>query len=257
MLRILIVALAIAVTQVLVANPAHAAARPYISSSSADMFWCTSQQSLCTSQTVTAKIAKGTPLRMVCWRDDRDPFDRSKKSRWFYSILDNGQEGWLWEPQVGGQVTVRSCTGINWISWSDFAIGHIDQRDAAPAETAAFLTQDWAPGKPGEWSGDCAKFAWLATGKVAYRADAIAMWRYYANRGQVDTTHRPPRGALVFWNQTKWGHVAVSLGNWQAVGTVGLDGDHLPIARYDVLGSRASTYLGWVMPQSATVPQNL
>jgi hypothetical protein len=35
------------------AGPAQADKRPYVSTSSADMFWCTSVQSLCTSTTVT------------------------------------------------------------------------------------------------------------------------------------------------------------------------------------------------------------
>ena len=41
------------------------------------------------------------------------------------------------------------------------------------------------------------------------------------HQGQVDRSHRPPRGAMVFVNRTSSGHVAVSLGNWRAVSTQG------------------------------------
>src|SRR5205085_12513939 len=87
---------------VLVPTTARASGRPYVGTSSADMFWCTSVQPFCTQNTVTSGIPQGTSLAMVCWLDDRAPFPGSSP-RWFYSYLDNGQEGYLWAPQVANQ----------------------------------------------------------------------------------------------------------------------------------------------------------
>ena len=55
---------------------AAASGRPYIGTSSADMFWCTSAQDLCANRPF-AHIGVGTPLTMVCWIDDRAPFPGS------------------------------------------------------------------------------------------------------------------------------------------------------------------------------------
>jgi hypothetical protein len=255
--RLLRAALAAGIAATLTAvapTAAGATPRPSISTSSADMFWCTSTQAFCAGP-LTQGIPYGTPLTMVCWRDDRQPFPGSSP-RWFYSYLDNGQEGWLWAPQVANQVTTPSCSALNWINVGDFSIGHIGQVNASPAEAAQFSAGDWAPGPVGEWSGDCVKFTYLAWGKATATGNAIDVYHYYANRGMVRTS-RPPRGALVFWNLTSLGHIAISIGNWMAVGTQGLDNQFQPISAYGILDpSRGPAYLGWAMPQPPTVPQN-
>lgn len=253
--RLAVILIAALAPSLAAASPAAAATRTSISTSSADMFWCTSVQSFCTSNNVVRSIPYGTPLTMVCWRDDRAPFPNSSP-RWFYSYLDNGQEGWLWAPQVRNQVSTPSCNTINWINVSDFVIGHIGQVYASSSEAAAFSSADWSPGPIGEWSGDCIKFAYLAWNKATARGDANAVYDYYARRGMIRTS-RPPRGALVFWNLSAQGHVAVSLGNWMAVGTQGVDNQFKPISAYGILDpGRGSAYRGWAMPQPPTVRQN-
>ncbi len=204
------------------------------------MFWCTSTQAFCMQNTVTQGIAQGTPLKMVCWLDDRAPFPGSS-GRWFYSYLDNGQEGYLWAPQVGNQTpNTPNCNTINWIQVSNWAIGRIGQ-------TQTNLTPS------GWWAGYCATFAYWAWNAQMVSGNAIDMYHYYAARGLVQTS-RPPRGALVFWNiSPPYGHVAISLGNWKAVGTQGFNNSE-GVAVYGVL-SRFSNYLGWAMPQTPTVPQ--
>lgn len=237
------------------------AARPYICTSSADMFWCTSKQMMCATQTVTRNISYGTPLRMVCWRDDRDPFNPNGTSRWFYSVMDNGQEGYLWAPQVGGQVRTPACSTVNWINVSDWAIGRNNGSFTQWRSTS--LDGPFIPNRQGSyWSGWCLSFAsdaWYMAGGAPTSAfsypSAIAMWNAYAAQGRVDTTHRPPRGAMVFWNWTSDGHVAISLGNWRVVSTQGNWPQTLPI--YDFSFGPSNGYLGWIMPVSASVPQNL
>jgi hypothetical protein len=256
--RRLVVVLVVLIGSVMISTaPASAATvRGNISTSSADIFWCTSaSQSLCTGTTVTS-VAGGTPVNLVCWRDDRSPFPNSSP-RWFYAYLDNGIEGWLWAPQVGGQSTTPWCNNINWIKVADFAINHLGQVSASSSEASQFSSADWAPGPYGEWSGDCAKFVYLAWNKATATGNAVDIYNYYNARGMVHRyPSRPPRGALVFWNLTSLGHVAISNGNWQAIGTQGVDGQGMQIAQYPVLDSRASAYLGWAMPQSPAVPQN-
>jgi hypothetical protein len=232
-------------------GPAEAAGRPYVGTSSADMFWCTSVQRLCANEPF-ARIAQGTPLKMVCWVDDRAPFTGASR-RWFYSLLDNGQEGYLWAPQVANQTpNTPRCDSVNWLNTANWAIGHLGQTTGSSTEAAQFTAADWAPGPVGEWSGDCPKFTFLAWGKQTLRGNAIDLFRQYRSLGRVHPG-RPPRGALVFWNRTNLGHVAISIGNWQAIGTQGVDNQRLPIARY---GVNTPDYLGWTMPVTPTVPQN-
>jgi hypothetical protein len=225
------------------------------------MFWCTSAQSLCTSQTVTRQIPQGTPLRMICWRDDRAPFPNAS-SRWFYAALDNGQEGYLWAPQVGGQVTTPNCSTVNWINVSDWVIGRDD--GSQTQWRSAALDGPFVPTRPGNyWSGWCLAFssdAWYQAGGAPTNAlsypSAISAWNSYAAQGRVDTTHRPPRGAMVFFNWTSSGHVAISLGNWRVISTQGSAPDTLPIYDFN-FGPTTAGYLGWVMPVQASLPQNI
>ena len=231
---------------------------PYVSTPSADMFWCTSRQALCTSQTVT-RVPQYTHIELKCWRDDRDPFNPNGTSRWFYSVLANGQEGYLWSAQVYGDALVAptpACSTVNWINVADFAIGHDN------GQITQWTSGDgpYIPNRPGNyWSGWCLAFAadtWVTAGGATTRVfagpqTAIASWNSWTKKGQYDNVHRPPRGALVYFNWTSAGHVAISLGNWRAVSTQGDSPQTLPI--YDFSFSPATPgYLGWVMPVRAT-----
>jgi hypothetical protein len=258
MLLRLCVLIVVAAMGTVAPSSAQANGRPYVWTSAADLFWCTSVQSLCANQAITT-VPGGTSATMVCWRDDRQPFPNSS-SRWFYVFLDNGQEGYLWSEQVRNQTpNTPNCNTINWINVSDWAIGRIGLTHWRSAN------QDgpYAPGRSGHyWSGWCLTFAsdaWAVAGggNLLGGATANDAWSLYAGQGRVDTAHRPPRGAMVFWNVGSFGHVAISIGNWKVVGTRGDEPQTLPIADYgvDPSGQSLGTYRGWVMP-TTSAPYN-
>lgn len=79
----------------------------------------------------------------------------------------------------------------------------------------------------------------IRTARMAWNATP-AMYKHY---GAADT---PPRGALVFWNTRKYGHVAISLGGGKIASTDAPSG-HIgivDISRIDEWGPR----LGWTEP---------
>jgi hypothetical protein len=61
---------------------------------------------------------------------------------------------------------------------------------------------------------------------------------------------------MVFFNWTTSGHVATSVGNWRAISTPGDSSQALPIYDFS-FGPTTPGYLGWVMPVTASVPQDL
>jgi hypothetical protein len=218
------------------------------------MFWCTSSQALCTNTKIIT-VSGGTPITMVCWRDERAPFPNSSP-RWFYVYLENGIEGYMWAPQIAYQTSTPACNTINWVNTTDWSVGHLGQTYASPAEAAQFTKPDWSPGPVGEWQGDCAKFVYLAWGKHTATGNAIDIYHQYLSARMIHTfPSRPPRGALVFFNRTSFGHVAISIGNWQAVGTQGLD-NQVPINTIGTYNVNTPDYLGWAMPLTPTVPQD-
>lgn len=247
-------------TKLLPADRSHPTG-PYVSADpTADLFWCASTQDLCAYDTV-AHVPKGVPVSVVCWRDDRQPFPNSS-SKWFYVFLDNGQEGFLWEPQVANQpLNTPSCDAVNWINVADWAIGRIGLRQWRSRQADG----PFAPRRAGHyWSGWPLAFAsdaWKAAGGDGLPAggSADAVWNSYVRQGRAVTNgSRPPRGAMIFWSTGGHGHVAISLGNWQAVGTVGDQSRADPVRRYSVdPGDRSIGILrGWVMPPEATAPYN-
>lgn len=146
-------------------------------------------------------------------------------------------------PMCGGapQPSTRADRAV---AWARSQVGRVyaSATDAAPYA-------DWAPGPYGEWSGDCIKFAnraWAVAGVSIPRGNAINVYYAYRNQGRVHTTGTPPAGALVFWNISYAGHVAVSVGGGQVIGTRGMDFARLAVAQYSV--STYGNYLGWVMP---------
>jgi len=245
---------------VVAASTAHAAVRPYVKTSSADLFWCTSWQALCANTKITT-VAGGTPFDLVCWRDDRDPFNPSGRSRWFYAFLDNGQEGYLWSAQVAGDTDIAprpNCNTINWINVSDWAIGRIGLTQWRSIQLDGPMPWSSGENPNNYWSGWCLGFAsnaWQVAGGggLLGGANANDAWNRYAAQGRVDTAHRPPRGAMVFWNVGQYGHVAISIGNWRVVGTQGDVPQSLPIADYgvDPNGRSLGVYRGWTVPSTS------
>ena len=102
------------------------------------------------------------------------------------------------------------------------------------------------------WSGWCEQFAEQAEGFQFSYGSALADYQAELNAGRIHTDTSPPVGALVFYGGGKGaGHVAVSIGNGQEIGTLGYVGDHYPVSQYAVAGTpqlSGNPYLGWALP---------
>jgi len=102
------------------------------------------------------------------------------------------------------------------------------------------------------WSGMCERFAEQAEGFAFQFPSAIDDYYWQRNTGRLHTTGTPPAGALVFYDGGGgYGHVAVSLGNGQEIGTLGLWGQRLPVSQYPVWGYLTNGYLGWAFPRGS------
>lgn len=118
----------------------------------------------------------------------------------------------------------------------------------------------WAQAQIGStaWDGECLRFVDEAyaqagddiTAQAGGHSSAIEYWdTYYGQKNAPSET--PPYGALVFWNATAtnpYGHVAISLGNGNAVSSeertnVGIH--EFSIAERD---SQGYEQVGWVLP---------
>lgn len=99
------------------------------------------------------------------------------------------------------------------------------------------------------WSGYCEQFAEQAEGFQFRYVTAIADYQAQLNAGRIHTDTSPPAGALVFYAGAGGaGHITVSLGNGQEIGTLGYVGDHNPVSQYPVTGFLSNPYLGWAEP---------
>ena len=93
------------------------------------------------------------------------------------------------------------------------------------------------------YQGYCEKAVENSYGRTGVYASAIANWNDAVRRGAA---HRgdlnPPKGALVFWNISAYGHVGVAKG----------DGTFWATSVSGAIGTRAlpyfSNYLGWAWP---------
>ncbi|GAA1586814.1 hypothetical protein GCM10009804_48550 [Kribbella hippodromi] len=93
------------------------------------------------------------------------------------------------------------------------------------------------------YQGYCEKAVENAYGTTGIYASAIANWNDAVNRGAA---HRgdlnPPRGALVFWNISSYGHVGIATGDgyfWATSVNGAIGKQKLPWF---------SNYLGWAQP---------
>lgn len=124
------------------------------------------------------------------------------------------------------------------VAWADQQLGAVYTRENAYAR--------W-------WSGYCEAFVERAyRGRFRYWSAASD---YRAEQGLRRVREGvPPRGALVFYQDGRYGHVALSVGGGWVISTVGTDADRLPVLRvsYEWFNAR---YLGWAMPiMSVTAP---
>ncbi|MEV6272062.1 CHAP domain-containing protein [Kribbella sp. NPDC051936] len=93
------------------------------------------------------------------------------------------------------------------------------------------------------YQGYCEKAVENSYGRSGVYASAIANWNDAVRRGAA---HRgdlnPPKGALVFWNISSYGHVGLATG----------DGNFWATSVNGAIGKRSlpyfSNYLGWAQP---------
>ena len=105
------------------------------------------------------------------------------------------------------------------------------------------------------WTGQCEAFAEQAEGSQFKFGSAYLDYLAEKNAGRVHTDNSPPPGALVFYGLSSQnpgpnnlGHVAVSIGNGQEIGTYGESTPVYPIEQYAVTGITSPPYLGWAFP---------
>ena len=181
-----------------------------------------------------------------CWRDGSWATGRYHSKRWYGVRLPDGREGFVHSSVVDGQVRAPDCSDLVRHRAADWAIMQAGRAYADEATKAAY--PDWAPGPRGEWSGDGAKFshrAYALNGISVPRGSAIRQWHAYQRQGRTGRG-LPPRGALVFWNATSAGHVAVAVGGTTAVGARGSQHEGLSVEPHDL--AAYPNYLGWVLP---------
>jgi exopolysaccharide biosynthesis protein len=130
-------------------------------------------------------------------------------------------------------------------------------RPTPPTPPAAEQAARWAEARleqvwtrenrnAGWWSGWCEAFVEGAYGNRFWHRSAMQHYVARRNAGQI-RGGVPPRGALVFWTAGgNDGHVAISVGNGQVVGTQGWSYQRLPVFRTSY--TYFSGYLGWAMP---------
>ena len=184
---------------------------------------------------------------------------------------------WQGGTNIGGNATwdrVQFANGVvgaisdyptNTPSWNNYAPGTPDCSAAPPpVPTVSAQMQsaaNWAIAEKNSpdptwsdrlghpWSGWCEAFAEQAEGFTFRFPSAIADYQLQAARGRIHTDTNPPVGALVYYGAGGgYGHVAVSIGGGQAIGTYGYVGQRLPVRQYPVTGYLSNPYIGWANP---------
>lgn len=143
------------------------------------------------------------------------------------SAVSNPASAWSW--YCHWNITVQMQ---NAVSWARAQLGHYTMSNGT------------------YWTGWCEVFAEQAehsqifgSAYLDYLAEKSANRIHYPDAN-------PPAGALVFYGGGNGnGHVAVSIGNGQEIGTYGPDstGRNYPIMQYGVTSLR-NPYLGWAVP---------
>jgi hypothetical protein len=227
------------------------------------LWWCDSTQPFCEQNTVTTGVGNGTNVHMECWDTGRQNAPNS--SKWFYVYLQNGQEGFVTESQVANQTTVPACSTINWMNVASYAIARLgtDNNGSSWYDLClTFASQAWQ-------AGGGVNIAQGYPASISTFPDAIWNWYWgsaslhsFVHNEATGIVSRPPRGALVFWsggsNPGLW-HVAISLGNWQAIGTWDSSVPATPAAErvISMYSVYTGPYTGWIMPPGADLSYNV
>ena len=189
-------------------------------------------------------VSANSSVTMVCWEKD------AKSQMWFWINAANGS-GYVYSSYVQRQTTTPYCPNNLEFAAAEAAIARVNgSAYASTADQALFAPSEWSPGPVGEWSGDCPKLpyvAWHAAGVTIPKQNAITNYNTWVSQRGALPKSTPPRGAVVFYNITQWGHTAIALGDGFLATTQGLDKGYLPnaIKSYNYF----LNYLGWVEPK--------
>lgn len=135
-------------------------------------------------------------------------------------------------PPPGPSVTAQMRQAANW------AISEKNSPDPT-----------WSDHFRHAWSGWCEQFAEQAEGFTFTFGSAAAHYNWQSAHGRIHTDANPPVGAVVFYGGGGgYGHVAISIGGGQEIGTYGFVGQRLAVRQYPVVGFLGNPYLGWAYP---------
>ena len=248
-----------------------------INANNVPLDWCPGNASICQDSSHDGPLlTAGTVVTMQCWTKGRP---NSVSPLWFYVTL-SGRQGFVKAEYVNNQWLTSPYCGNNAnsvqkeVNASLTATGTVRFGVSHPAALSDRQTMAAVPfSKPNNtspagwgpyygWAGDCISYAvvsWHSSGVNIYPhpiGNAISTYNYYHSRGLTHPASlKPPRGALVFWNavngRTNYGHVMVSLGDGEVVGTRGWDSQYtLPTHATTVSAINASlgTSIGWFEP---------
>ena len=264
------------VQQTSVVEPQHTS---WINASNVPLDWCPGNAGICQDSRHDALLGHRTTVTMQCWVKGRA---NSVSSLWFYVTL-SGHQGfvkaeyvnhqWLTSPYCGNitgkGLSASLAATVKEVNASLAATGTVRFGVSYPAALSDRQTMAAAPfykpnstteagwGSHYGWAGDCISYvavSWHSSAVDIYVRNAIDTYNYYHSK-MHPASLKPPRGALVFWHAysggTDYGHVMVSLGDGEVVGTQGWDKQYtLPTyaTQVSVINSKLRTSIGWFEP---------
>jgi uncharacterized protein YraI len=202
-----------------------------------------------TSYGITGSAGTGAPFVLLC--------------QWQNGTSVNGNRTWDYVRFATGFVGAIADYWTTTPSFNSFApgTGDCNAAPANPVTAQMSAAANWAQAEKNSpnprwsdhfghaWSGWCEQFAEQAEGFPAVFPSAFAHYQWQLSHGRIHTDTNPPVGAVVFYGGAGgYGHVAVSIGGGQEIGTLGNVGDNLPVSQYPVIGYLSNPYLGWANP---------
>lgn len=225
---------------------------------------CVSSSAYCSHAQRLDTFKRTTKVSMRCWIDGRWESAAYRSNRWFLvRRASDGYEGFIHSSTIPAnqQTRVGWCRDSPRVRAGLEAAARLGQWEPTDSDVKAGgwirkgpTTNGNAFGPLGDWSGDCAKLAWIAYrragGTSLFRGNAWPMFSRYWNHAAERGKGRLPRyGALVGWQGTI-GHIAISIGGHRTASTIGFDNAK---ARNAYVSTKTNDYngqyFGWVVPK--------
>lgn len=200
-----------------------------------------------TGYAITGSAGANAPFTLLCqWQGGTNI---SGNSTWDKVTFSNGLTGAIadyntttpsfnnYAPGTGDCNTVTAPSSPQMQRAANWAIAEANSPDPT-----------WSDYFGHAWSGYCEQFAEQAEGFTFRYPSATADFQWQQANGRIHTDANPPAGALVYYSGGSFGHVAVSIGSGQEIGTLGYVGQRLAVRQYPVLGFLSNPYLGWAKP---------